>query len=324
MADQPWHELPPEIAARTAPAARRRRRRDHRRGPHGSRLRPSAARGEFGEGVRAGVQEALRHFLAEIEAGGPVGALGRLPRARPRGDARRAQPRVAAERLPRRRSGRLAAVRGRRRRRPASSRRRCICWPSRSSPTSTCSRPSRPRATRSSSRRRPSEAELRRRRLVRMLVREPPLDPAAIEAAAQRGRLAAAADARGAGDRRRAARRGRAARCRRRDRERSASSRARSSPTPTARGAAPIERAVVDAGATAGLGTTVDWSRGRASASRRARAALELADGEPALIVARELRRRAAAAQRPAARRELAADRLAPLAELSAGLARRA
>src|SRR6202012_5992239 len=28
--------------------------------------------GPFGDGVRAGVQEALRHFLAEIEAGGPV------------------------------------------------------------------------------------------------------------------------------------------------------------------------------------------------------------------------------------------------------------
>src|SRR6201996_4125425 len=31
--------------------------------------------GPFGEGVRAGVQEALRHLLAEIEAGGPVDRL---------------------------------------------------------------------------------------------------------------------------------------------------------------------------------------------------------------------------------------------------------
>jgi hypothetical protein len=80
--DQPWQELPPQVvlvlrpllvetademidAVRTIPAYSR------------------PLDGTFGEGVRAGVQEALRHLLAEIEAGGPVtrpdvyGQLGR-------------------------------------------------------------------------------------------------------------------------------------------------------------------------------------------------------------------------------------------------------
>src|ERR1700689_1450861 len=82
MPDQPWHELPPEIAkvlrptladvademilaVATVPAYAR------------------PMEGPFGDGVRAGVQEALRHFLAEVEAGGTVArsdvytALGR-------------------------------------------------------------------------------------------------------------------------------------------------------------------------------------------------------------------------------------------------------
>ena len=50
-----------------------------------------------------------------------------------------------------------------------------------------------------------SEAELRRRRLVRMLVRDPPADPEAVRGGGRRRRLAAAADARGAGDQRPAA-----------------------------------------------------------------------------------------------------------------------
>src|SRR5581483_9107845 len=71
MADQPWHELPAGIvtvfrphidaiadeiieAVRTVPAYAR------------------PLEGPFGEGIRAGVQEALRHLLAEIEASGPV------------------------------------------------------------------------------------------------------------------------------------------------------------------------------------------------------------------------------------------------------------
>ena len=71
MSEQPWHQLPPEVVAvlrpvlaevadevidsvRTVPAYSR------------------PVEGPFGDGLRSGVQEALRHFLAEIEAGGPV------------------------------------------------------------------------------------------------------------------------------------------------------------------------------------------------------------------------------------------------------------
>ena len=91
MADQPWHELPSEIARvlrpRLADVA------DEM--IEAVRTVPAYARpleGPFGEGILAGVQEALRHFLAEIEAGGPVAAFGRLPDAGPGRDALGAQP----------------------------------------------------------------------------------------------------------------------------------------------------------------------------------------------------------------------------------------
>jgi len=71
MAQQPWHELSPEVARVLRPVL-----------PEVAdemidavRTVPAYARpleGPFGEGIRAGVQEAIRHFLAEIEAGGPV------------------------------------------------------------------------------------------------------------------------------------------------------------------------------------------------------------------------------------------------------------
>ncbi len=71
MAEQPWHELPPDVARVLRPVL-----------PEVAdeiieavRTVPAYARpleGPFGEGIRAGVQEAIRHFLAEIEAGGPV------------------------------------------------------------------------------------------------------------------------------------------------------------------------------------------------------------------------------------------------------------
>ncbi|HEX7199432.1 MAG TPA: hypothetical protein VF213_08130, partial [Dongiaceae bacterium] len=74
MADQPWHELPPEIVGVFLPAL------DdvaHEMMEAVATI-PAYARpldGPFGAGVRAGVQEALRHLLAEIEAGGPVDRL---------------------------------------------------------------------------------------------------------------------------------------------------------------------------------------------------------------------------------------------------------
>ena len=71
MADQPWHELPPEIAEVLRP-----------RLPEVSdeiiaavRTVPAYARpleGPLGMGIRAGVEAALGHFLEEIERGGPM------------------------------------------------------------------------------------------------------------------------------------------------------------------------------------------------------------------------------------------------------------
>src|ERR1700685_1709692 len=71
MSDQPWHELPPEIAEVLRPAlADVAREMIEAVWTVPAYQRP--LEGPFGEGMRVGVQEALRHFLAEIEAGGPV------------------------------------------------------------------------------------------------------------------------------------------------------------------------------------------------------------------------------------------------------------
>jgi hypothetical protein len=71
MANQPWHELPPAVAAVIRPllpglvdeiiAAV---------GTVPAYQRP--LEGDFGVGVRAGVEQALNHLVLEIEAGGPV------------------------------------------------------------------------------------------------------------------------------------------------------------------------------------------------------------------------------------------------------------
>src|SRR4030081_2027532 len=71
MVDQPWHELPPRIARVLRPVLAE--VADEM--IEAVRTVPAYARpleGPFGAGIRAGVQEALRHLLAEIEAGGPV------------------------------------------------------------------------------------------------------------------------------------------------------------------------------------------------------------------------------------------------------------
>ncbi|HET9103951.1 MAG TPA: hypothetical protein VFN55_11415, partial [Solirubrobacteraceae bacterium] len=71
MPDQPWHELPPEIVSVFRP---------HLAGITDEMIEavatvPAYARpleGSFGDGIRDGVRAALRHFLAEIRAGGTV------------------------------------------------------------------------------------------------------------------------------------------------------------------------------------------------------------------------------------------------------------
>ncbi len=115
MADQPWHELPPEIAGVLRPAL------DDVASEMMEAVRTVPALLAPADGpVRRrrsapASSEALRHFLAEIEARRPGRAPRRLPGARPRRDACRPQPRLAAQRVPRRRARRVAPVRGGRR-----------------------------------------------------------------------------------------------------------------------------------------------------------------------------------------------------------------
>ena len=325
MADQPWHELPPEIARVLRPLLARRRRRDHRGGARRSRPTRRRSRGSSARASARASQEALRHFLAEIEAGGPVAARGRVQGARPRRDARGAQPRVAAQRLPGRRARRLAAVRRGRRRGRASSPTRCTCSPSRSSPTSTCSRPSRPRATRSSSRRPRARPSCAAAGWCGCWSASPPLDTGADRGRRERGRLAAAADAsrwwRSPGERRELAALAPAAGHDRRGDRRARRCAIVPDPDGPGRRAA-IERAIARRrrarrarhdGRLARARRQLRAARGRRSSWR---------DGRPALIVARDRAGELLLRSDPRLAVEFAADRLAPLAAAAGGLPR--
>ena len=168
-----------------------------------------------------------------------------------------------------------------------------------------------------------SEAELRRRRLVRLLVRDPPVDPLAVESAsAEAGwplpRVLAAVAIDGTQRELVASRLPPDAIA-----ETIAELTCAIVPDPDGPGRrAAIERALGDARAVAGLGTTVTWSEAALSFAR-ARAALGLAGDGEQLVIARD--RAGALLLRSDSRlaAELAADRLAPLSELSAGSSRR-
>jgi hypothetical protein len=317
MPDQPWHELPAEIAhvlrpvladvatemmdaVRTVPA-------------YG---RPLV--GPFGEGIRAGVQEALRHFLDEIEAGAPVArpdvyvALGRGEMRAGRSldsllSAYRVGARVAWRRFAA--AGAEAGLEPETLYLLAESIFAYIDVLSGESVEGYALEQSAAA----------SEAELRRRRLVRLLVREPAQDAGLIEAAASDAgwRLPRELAVLAVG--------GKQPTAVAHELPADAISETIGEllcaliPDPDGPGRrASIERAVSDAGALAGLGTTVQWPEAALSFAR-ARAALELADTDVRLIVAWEragellLR----SDQRLAA--DLAAARLAPLAELPAG-----
>jgi hypothetical protein len=317
MADQPWHELPPEIVTVLRPALA---------DVADEMIQavatvPAYARpleGPFGDAIRQGVQEALRHFLAEIEAGGNVArpdvysALGRGEMRAGRSmesllSAYRIGARVAWRRF--------AAIGVSAGLEPdtlyllAESLFAYIDVLSAESAEGHALEQSAAA----------SEAELRRRRLVRMLVREPPADPAAVQAAAADANwplprtlavLAISGEQRSA-----------------------AASRLPTGSISEAIGDLTcaivgdpdgpghrtwIERAIIEAGARAGLGTTVDWSLGRLSFTR-ARAALELAGSEPELVAARERAGELLLRSDGPLAAELAADQLAPLASLSPG-----
>ncbi len=315
MADQPWHELPPEIAGVFRPVLA------DVAGEMIDAVRtiPAYARpidGAFGEGIRAGVQEALRHFLAEIEAGRSVPradvytALGRGEMRAGRSlesllTAYRIGARVAWRRF--------AAVGVGAGLEPetlyllAESIFAYIDVLSTESAEGHALEQSAVAG----------EAELRRRRLARMLVRETPAEVSVVRAAADEARwplprtvavLAVTGQ----------------------EREPVASHLGVEAisdtigetlvaviPDPDGPGRrAAIERAIRDAGATAGLGTTVAWGNAAVSLAR-ATAALALADESPALIVASEHAGRLLLRSDQSLAEELAADQLAPLAELS-------
>ena len=93
MAVQPWHELPPAAADALRPILAD--VADEM--IEAVRTIPAYSRpldGEFGEGVRAGVNGALGHFLAEVEAGGPVD----VPTSTARSAAARCAPAAASTR----------------------------------------------------------------------------------------------------------------------------------------------------------------------------------------------------------------------------------
>ncbi len=321
MAEQPWHELPPEIASVLRP---------HLGGITDEMIEavatvPAYSRpleGPFGNGIRDGVQAALRHFLAEVRAGGPV-ARADVYSALGRGEMRAGrslESLMSAYRIGARVAWRRFAAAG-----VQAGLEPAVLYEVAESIFAyidvLSSESAAGYALEQSAA--ASEAELRRRRLVRMLVRDPAPEPAAVEvAAADAGwplprTLAVLAIA---GEQRSAA----------------ASRLPRGSiheaigeltcaliedPDGPGRPAA-IEQAVTAAGAQAALGTTVDWTQARISLAR-ARAALELererVGDRPGLVRARE---RAGELLLRSDRRlasELAADRLGPLDALTVG-----
>jgi hypothetical protein len=318
MADQPWHELPPGIVAvfrphidaiadeiidavRTVPAYAR------------------PMKGPFGEGIRAGVQEALGHLLAEIEASGPV-ARSDVYRILGRGEMRagrsldsllsayRAGARVAWRRF-----SALGAEAGLEPETLYLLAESIFAYIDVLSAESAEGHALEQSAA-------ASESQLRRRRLVRVLLRDPAPDPAAIEAAATEAQwplprsLAVLAVA---GPHREAVTAHLPPEV---IAETIGELVCAVIPDPDGPGRqGQIERAVLDAGARAGLGLTVAWPQAGISFSR-ARAALDVAaDSGPALVRAREAAGRLLLAGDPVLAGQLTADRLAPLAELSAG-----
>ncbi len=317
MADQPWHQLPPELpqvfrprlpdladaiidAVRTVPAYAR------------------PLEGPFGAGIRAGVEEALRHFLAEIEASRPV-ARADVYRELGRGEMRagrslesllsayRAGARVAWRRFAE--LGTDAGLEPQTLYLLAESIFAYIDVLSAESAEGHALEQSAAAG----------EAQLRRRRLVRVLVRDPPADPETVAAVATEAgwslprSLAAMAIT---GPRRDAAMWRLPADA---ITETIGEVGCAMIPDPDGPGRlAALKRAVAEAGALAGLGTTVGWEEAAVSFAR-ARAALELADGAPVLIVAREHAGELLLRSEPRLAAELADERLAPLHGLPAG-----
>jgi hypothetical protein len=318
MADQPWHELPPDVASVLRPVlsdVADEMIEEVRRVPAYSR----PLEGAFGRGVRTGVEEALRHFVAEIERGGSV------PRSDVYTDLGRGEMRAGRSLDSLLSAYRVGA-------RVAWRRFVAVGVQAGLEPDtlyllaesifayidSLSAQSAEGHALEQSLA--AGEAEQRRRRLVRLLLREPAADePTARGAAGEAvwplprslAVLAIAGDARNA-----------------------AAARLPPDtisetiggdlvcalvPDPDGPGRrSAVERAILEAGASAGLGTSVGWPDAAISFAR-ARGALALIGRAPGLAVARERTGELLLRSDRGLAEELAHDRLAPLAELPAG-----
>jgi hypothetical protein len=297
--DRPWHSLPPEIVATLQPTL----------GDvademiEAVRTVPAYSRpleGPFGEGIRAGVEEALRQFLAEVERGGPVPrpdvylALGRGEMRAGRSlDSLLAAYRVGA-RVAWRRFAAAGVAAGFEPDTLYLLAESLFAYIDVLSAESAEGHALEQSAV-------ASESERLRRRLVRLLVRDPPADRLAIAGDERDGvapRLPAGTISDTIGELVCAV-----------------------VPDPEGPRRRPeIERAVLEAGAQAGLGTTVEPAAAGVSFAR-ARAALSLVQEHerPALIAAGAVAGELLLRSDPLLARELVADRLAPLQALPAG-----
>jgi hypothetical protein len=322
LADQPWHELPCEVAGALRPVL-----------PHvadeiiGAVVHavPAYRRpldGPFGVRIRAGVQEALHHFLGEIEAAGP------MPRSAAYVDLGRGEMRagrsldslLSAYRIGARVAWRRFAAAG-----VAAGLDPDTLYLLAESLFAYIDGLSAESAEGHALEQSVAvgEAQLRRRRLVRLLVREPPEDPAVIKAAAGDARwslpptLAVLAVA--------GAHRDRVPPRLPADTIAEALGEVVCVVVPDPEGPrrrAVVQRAVIDAGAVAGLGTTVPYSEAALSFSR-AKAALGLADSKPGLVLADQRAGELLLRGDPRLAREFAAALLAPLEQLSEGSRKR-
>jgi hypothetical protein len=278
--------------------------------------------GDFGVGIVAGVQAALSHLLAEIEAGGPVGRPD-VYRALGQGEMRAGRSLdslLTAYRIGARVAWRRFAAVGVRAGLDPDTlyllAEGIFAYIDVLSTESAEGHAAEQSAA-------AGEAQLRRRQLVRMLVREPPADAEAVRAAASAAewtlprslavlaiageqrdlatsRLPIGTIAEDVGDLRCAV---------------------ISDPDGPGR-RAEIQRAIAESGVCAGLGTTVAWGRA-AMSFQRGRAALALTGAQPGLLAARENAGRLLLAADPALAAELSDSLLAPLQTLSSGARRR-
>lgn len=323
--DHPWYDLDPAIVAVLRPVLDETAQEMIEAVIASVPAYSRPIEGDFGVGIVAGVQAALSHLLAEIEAGGPVGRPD-VYRALGQGEMRAGRSLdslLTAYRIGARVAWRRFAAAGVEAGLDPDTlyllAEGIFAYIDQLSSESAEGHAVEQSAA-------AGEAQLSRRRLVRMLVREPPADPETVRAAAAAAEwtlprsLAVVAIAGPA-------------------RDHAASHLPVGTigeafgeltcalvPDPDAPGRrAEMERAIADARVTAGLGTTVAWGSSALS-FQRARAALALAQSDGAvgtLCAAAESTGRLLLAAAPSLAAELAEAELAPLSSLAPASRRR-